>query len=185
MKINLAIIGLFFLIIPQNLFSQDQKSNKFQVHVNYLNIENKIRGGANSGIGIGTEYHFPIVKSIGLDGIGGIGYERLLNCSLCQSEWFVNGYWAGIGLSKKFQIKDKHKFMTQVRYRYVGFERNEAELLEMDGTFVRWQEAKKPQDMLGFRFSYFLPVKVPVILSYTFENGSFHRMNSFSLGYQF
>ena len=121
-----------------------------------------------------------------LEGLGGIGYERIFgNCPLCDSEWFEHGFWAGIGLSKRFQINEKHKFVGQVRYRLVGFERMEPELLELDGTIVRWQEANTPQDLLGFRFGYFLPIKLPVILSYTFENGSFHRMNSVSLGFQF
>ena len=124
MKNYLWIICVFLFFMPQDLFSQDQKGSNFQVHVNYLNVSGKIRERTDPGIGIGAEYHFPIVKSIGLDVVGGIGYERLLNCSLCLSEWFPDGYWVGMGLSKRFQIKDTHRFMAQARYRRVGFERD-------------------------------------------------------------
>jgi hypothetical protein len=121
-----------------------------------------------------------------LEGLGGIGYERIFgNCPLCDSEWFEHGFWAGIGLSKRFQFSDALQFVGQVRYRLVGFESMEPELLDLDGTIVRWQEANTPQDLLGFRLGYFLPIKLPVVLSYTFENGAFHRMNSVSLGFQF
>lgn len=184
MKNYIVIICLFLFFLPQYLFSQDREGSNFQVHINYLDVRGKIREGTNPGIGIGAEYHFPVVKSIGLDGLGGIGYERL-NCSPCLSEWFKNGYWAGIGLSKRFQITDNHKFMAQARYRRVGFERNEPGLLELDGTIVRWEKATTRQDLLGLRFGYFLPIKVPLILSYTFEDGAYHRLKSLSLGFQF
>jgi len=182
--ICLSIIGILFF--GKNAYSQSKTSNNFQVHVNYLNIKEKARGGKDLGFGIGAEYHLNLVKRIGLQGIGGIGYERLSgNCPLCESEWFQNGYWAGIGFSKTFILKEKHQFVGQIRYRFVGFERMEPELIDMDGTIVRWQEANTPQDLVGFRFGYFVPIKLPVIISYTFENGSFFRMNSVSLGFQF
>ena len=168
------------------VYPQEKKSGNFQVQVNYLNVNGKLRGGNNSGIGLEAEYHFNLIKSIGLEGLGGIGYDRIFEgCPLCNSEWFEHGYWAGIGLSRRIYIKDKHSFVAQVRYRLVGFERMEPELIEMDGTIIRWQKASIPQDLLGFRFGYFLPIKLPVVLSYTFENGAFHRMNSISMGFQF
>jgi hypothetical protein len=185
MKNYILIFFIFLFLLPKDLFSQDRKRSNFQVHANYLNVKGKQRKGINSGIGIGAEYHFPVVKSIGLDVVGGIGYERLLNCSLCDSEWFVNGYWAGIGLSKRFHIKDKHKFMTQIRYRRVGFERMGAEIIDPDGTIVRWQKYTSDQELIGFRFGYFLPIKVPLVLSYTYEHGNFHWLNTLSLGFQF
>lgn len=185
MKYYITIICLFLFFLPQDLFSQDRKGGDFQVFVNYLHVQNKVREGSDSGIGIGVEYQFPLVKSIGLNGLGGLGYERLLNCTTCLSEWFQDGYWFGLGLSKSFQITDKHKFMAQIRYRWVGFERYEVGVMDPDGTIVEWYNADNPEDLIGIRFGYFLPVKVPLILSYTYEYGAFHTLNSVSLGFQF
>lgn len=65
MKNYIVIICSFLFFLPQNLFSQDAMGSNFQVHFNYLDVRGKTRDGENSGIGIGAEYHFPLVKSIG------------------------------------------------------------------------------------------------------------------------
>lgn len=185
MKNYITSICLFLFFLPQDLLSQDQKGGDFQVYVDYVHVQNKVREGSDSGVGIGVEYHFPVVKSIGLDALAGIGYERLVGCSPCYSEWFQNGYRFGLGLSKRFQIKDTHKFMAQLRYGWVGFERYEVGVMDPDGTIVEWYKADNPQDLIGLRFGYFLPVKVPLVLSYTYEYGSFHTLNSLALGFKF
>lgn len=184
MKNYLLSVCLFLFFLPQDLFSQDRKGGNFQVYVDYLHVQNKVREGSDSGIGIGAEYHFPVVKSIGLDALGSIGYERLVGCSPCYSEWFENGYRFGLGLSKRFQIEDKHKFMAQLRYGWVGFERQEVGVV-VDGEIVEWYKTDNPEDLIGLRFGYFLPGKVPLVLSYTYEFGAYQTLNSLALGFQF
>lgn len=179
------LICLSIFLVPAKLLSQDQKMDRFQVSVNYLQVQNQDRTGSDLGIGLGLEYQFPLVKSIGLNGLGGLGYERLLDCSICYSEWFQNGYWLGIGLSKTFEVKEQKRFLAQLRYRRVGFERYEAGLIDTDGTVLRYGIADNPEEMFGFRVGYFLPVKIPLVLSYTYEWGNSHRMNSLLVGFQF
>ncbi|MGY6741934.1 MAG: hypothetical protein ACXIUQ_04290 [Cecembia sp.] len=186
MKNLIGFIALMLFLFPNEVYSQDNTSGNFQIQVNYLNVKGKIRGGNDSGMGIGAEYHFNLVQSIGLQGLGGIGYEKIFgNCPLCDSEWFEHGFWAGVGLSKRFQITEKHGFIGQVRYRRIGFEKMEPAVLELDGNIIRWERFDRFEELLGLKLGYFLPIKLPVVLSYTFENGAFHRMNAISLGFQF
>ncbi|MBA4300073.1 hypothetical protein SAMN03080617_00012 [Algoriphagus alkaliphilus] len=182
MKNFIVIICLTLFLWPTDLFSQDQKEKRFQVNLSYLQVTSRLRGFSDSGIGLGAEYQFPIVKKIGLNGLGGLGYELLPNCTTCYSEWFQNGYWMGIGLSKTIQVKSKDTFMAQLRYRRVGFERNEASLLNGNGEVIRYDVADHGQEVFGLRLGYILPLKMPLVLSYTYEKASFHWINSLALG---
>ncbi|WP_026950685.1 hypothetical protein [Algoriphagus mannitolivorans] len=182
---NLIIANFFcFFIWPNHLFSQEVKEKRFQINLGYLQVESRLRGFSDTGIGLGAEYRFPIVKKIGLDGLGGLGYEKLLNCTTCYSEWFQNGYWIGIGLSKTIPINSKDTFVAQLRYRRVGFERNEATLLDGEGNVLRYDVADHGQEVFGLRIGYILPVKMPLVLSYTYEKASYHWINSLSVGIQ-
>lgn len=182
MKNLIIFICLLFFLRPNDLFSQEVKEKRFQIYLGYLQVESRLRGFSDTGIGLGAEYRFPFVKKIGLDGLGGLGYEKLLNCHTCYSEWFQNGYWMGIGLSKTIQINSKDTFLAQLRYRRVGFERNEATLLDGEGNVLRYDVADNGQEVLGLRIGYIFPTKLPLALSYTFEKASYHWINSLSIG---
>jgi len=187
MKNYIIILFLILFPIPQELFSQDQQKGVFEVSVNYLNVKSRLRGPVDVGIGIGAEYRFPLVKKIGLDGLGSLGYQRLLNCDICYSEWYQNGYSFGIGLSKTFELSDDFKFIAQLRYRRVGFEKYEATLL-VDDVPIKWEVIGRPRlrdEVYGLRLGYFLPIDAPIIVSYTYEKASYNWLNSVSVAYQF
>ncbi|MBN3581301.1 hypothetical protein JYB64_02810 [Algoriphagus aestuarii] len=184
MKNLFIAICIFVLLWPIDLFSQDQKEKRFQVNLSYLQVKSRLRGFTDAGVGIGAEYRFPIVKKIGLDGLGGLGYEKLLDCSICYSEWFQNGYWMGIGLSKTIQIKSKDTFLAQLRYRRVGFERNEATLIDGNGEVIQYNITDHGQEVFGIRLGYIIPMKAPLVLSYTYEKASYHWINSLAIGVQ-
>jgi|GEM_PF-1803535 hypothetical protein len=186
MKNYIIILFLILFSIPQELFSQDQQKGVFEVSVNYLNVKSRYRNTVDPGIGIGVEYRFPLVKKIGLDGLGSLGYQRLLNCDICYSEWYQNGYSFGIGLSKTFELSDDFKFIAQLRYRRVGTERYETTIL-IDNIPVKWEPIGRSEldQVFGLRLGYFLPIDAPIIVSYTYEKASFHWLNSVSVAYQF
>lgn len=184
MKNLFIAICLFVFLRPNDLFSQEVKEKRFQINLGYLQVESRLRGFSDTGIGLGAEYRFPIVKKIGLDGLGGLGYEKLLNCTTCYSEWFQNGYWMGIGLSKTIQIKSKDTFMAQLRYRRVGFERNEATLIEGNGEVIQYDDANHGQEVFGLRLGYIIPKKASLVLSYTYEKASYHWINSLAIGFR-
>lgn len=182
MKKLIIAICISFFVCPNNLYSQELKEKRFQFNLGYFQVESRLRGFSDTGIGLGAEYQFPIIKKIDLDGLGGLGYEKLMNCTTCYSEWFQNGYWIGIGLSKTIQINSKDTFLAQLRYRRVGFERNEATLLDGEGNVLRYDVADNGQEVLGVRIGYMFPSKLPLVLSYTFEKASYHWINSLSIG---
>lgn len=186
MKNYILIIFTFCFLIPKDLFSQEQQKGVFEVSLNYFNVKSRYRGTVDPGIGIGAEYRFPLVKKIGLDGLGSLGYQRLLNCTICYSEWYQNGYSFGIGLSKTFEISEDLKFIAQFRYRRVGTERYEATRL-VDGIPIKWEVIGRPEldEVFGLRLGYFLPIDAPFIITYTYEKASFHWLNSVSIAYQF
>ncbi len=183
-KFNFILILFQFLYFSGNSQDFDKKSGNIYFGIDLFNVTSKLWEDKNNGIGINLEYHHPLIKKIGVDITGNLGYHQLIGCDICWSDWFAESFTAGFGLSKSFKIDQKHEFLFKVRHSFVGFKREERELI-VDDVVVRRRISGSNSNLFGIEIGYFLPIKVPVVFSYRHEDTTFHRINALSLSYQF
>lgn len=181
------LIGiLFWIFIPTIGQAQSIRNKGLNVGFNYVNVKGKQRGKSNIGVGIYADYRLPLIKSIGLNGVAMAGIDKLTNCDgVCLSEWFELPVWWGFGLEKSFLIQEKHQFSLQARWRWFGFYRNEAMVIDGNGNVLQWSTTNFNEDAYGFKFGYHLPIKLPIELGFAHDWGTYHRQNTFLLTWQF
>ncbi|GHB32599.1 hypothetical protein [Mongoliitalea lutea] len=183
-KFKFILILFQFFYSSGNSQNLDKKCGVIYFGVDLFNVSSKLWEDKNNGIGLNLEYHHPLIKKIGVDITGNLGYHQLLGCEICLSDWFAKSFTAGFGLSKSLIIDQKYEFLLKVRHSFVGFKRDERELI-IDDVVVSRRTNGSNINLLGFEIGYFLPVKIPLVFSYRHEDTTFHRINAISLSYQF
>lgn len=181
------LIGiLLWISVPTIGQAQSIRNKGLTVGFNYFNVKGKLREKSNVGVGIYADYRLPLIKSIGINGVAMAGIDKLTNCDgVCLSEWYEQPIWWGFGLEKSFLVQGKHLFSLQARVRWFGFNWNEAMIIDGSGDVVQWQDRSGLQRLHGFKFGYRLPIKLPIELGFAHDWGTYHRLNTFLVTWQF